>query len=53
MSKTKQTKKTEKELFVGSQRGKNRDTQGRQKLALKMFEAKILRQKAMSKPEEV
>lgn len=43
----------EKEVFVGSQRGKNRDVNGRQNLALKMFQAKVIRQKALSKPEGV
>ena len=46
-------KKAEKEVFVGSQRGKNRDSSALQKLSMKMFEAKITRQKLMSKPEEV
>jgi hypothetical protein len=53
MSKAKQAKQAEKEVFVGSQRGKNRDAFGLQKLSMKMFEAKVARQKAMSKPEEV
>lgn len=46
-------KQVEKEVFVGSQRGKNRDASATQKLSLKMFDAKVARQKAMSKPEEV
>ena len=51
MAKAKQA--VEKEVFVGSQRGKNRDPQALQNLSLKMFAAKVVRQKALSKPEVV
>ena len=36
MSKAKQAKQSEKEVFVGSQRGKNRDAFGLQKVSMKM-----------------
>lgn len=43
--------KQETTEVIGSQRGKNRDSFGLQRLSMKMFEAKTARVKAMSKPE--
>lgn len=44
-------KTTQTETYVGSQRGKNRDSNGLQKLSMRMFAAKVQRQQAMSKQE--
>lgn len=47
-------KPVEKEVVVKKvQQGKVRDSFSRQNLAMKMFAAKLQRQKALSKPEEV